>query len=59
MKKPTKEEIRDKFMQIETWAYRGKHLNEVVCPDNDKLKSCVRHMRHDLEDLEVMLGVED
>ena len=58
-RKPTKEEIRDKFMDIETWAHRARHINEVVLPDNDKLKSCIKYIRNDLLDLEIMLGVED
>jgi hypothetical protein len=49
----------NKFLQIESWAYRGRHLVESQSTVSDRLKECIKRIRHDLEDLEVMLGVDD
>ena len=54
-----KPDIINKFLQIESWAYRGRHLSETAMPDDDKLRKCLKRIRHDLEDLEVAFGVED
>lgn len=51
-----KNDLINKFLSIEQWAYRGRHLVEVM--DAEKLKNCCLRMRHNLEDLEVILKVD-
>jgi len=45
-----------KFLQIEQWAYRGRHLVEIM--DRDKMKFVCKRIRYDLEELEKMLKME-
>ena len=47
-----------KFLQIESWALKCRH-QYVETLNIEKLKYGVKMIRHDLEELEVMLGVED
>lgn len=42
-----------KFLQIEQWAYRGRHLVEIM--DRDKMKFVCKRIRYDLEELEEVL----
>lgn len=53
----SKNDLINKFLSIEQWAYRGRHLVEVM--DEEKLKNCCKRIRYNLEDLEVILKVED
>ena len=62
--KADKNNLINKFMQIEMLAHRmeemahiGRHLVESMSVD--KMILICKRIRHDLEDLEVMLGVED
>lgn len=48
--------IYDKFLNIEGWSYRGRHLIEKE--EMEKAKEACLHIRHDLEELEVLLKVE-
>jgi len=52
-----KDNLINKFLQIESLAYRGRHLVESM--STEKMKIICKRIRHDLEELEVMLGVED
>ncbi len=49
--------IYDKFLNIESWAYRGKHLIEKE--EIEKAKQTCRRIRHDLEELEVLLKIDE
>lgn len=50
-------DLINKFLTIEQWAYRARHLVETM--DVEKMKFSCKRIRYDLEDLEVMLGVGD
>lgn len=52
-----KSDVINKFLQIESWAYRGRHLVESASVD--KMKICLKRIRHDLEDLEIAFGVDE
>ena len=52
-----KDAVINKFMGIEEWAFRGRHLIERM--DKEKIKTCVRRIRLLTEELEVMMGMED
>ena len=52
-----KPDLINKFLQMESWAYRGRHLVEYA--NMDKLQMICKRIRKDLEDLEIMLGVDD
>lgn len=54
---PDRNALINKFLIIEEWAYRGRHLVEVM--NKEKLQTCCKRIRHDLEELEVILGIED
>ena len=47
--------IFDKFLSIESWAFRARHLAEKG--ELEKAKDACIHIRHDLEELEVLLKV--
>jgi hypothetical protein len=51
-----KADFISKFLQIEQWAYRGRHLVEIM--DRDKMKFVCKRIRYDLEELEEVLGKE-
>jgi len=51
-----KADFINKFLQIEQWAYRGRHLVEIM--DRDKMKFVCKRIRYDLEELEEVLGKE-
>jgi hypothetical protein len=55
----SKEDLIGKFIQIESWAFRARHLLESQSSSSDKILNCVKHIRHDLEELEIILKVED
>ena len=57
MTKLDKADFVNKFLQIEQWAHRGRHLVEIM--DKEKMRIACKRIKHDLEELEVMLGVED
>jgi hypothetical protein len=57
MSSPEKDTIINKFMCVEQWAYRGRHLVEIM--DKEKIKFACKRIRHDLEDLEVLIGIEE
>lgn len=46
----------NKFLTIEEWAHRGRHLVELM--NKEKLTFACERIRHDLEELEVMLGAD-
>lgn len=48
--------IYDKFLAIEGWAFRGRHLVEK--DEMEKVKEACLRIRNDLEELEVLLKVE-
>lgn len=48
--------IFDKFLNIEGWAYRGRHLVEKE--EMEKAKDACLRIKHDLEELEVLLRVD-
>ena len=52
-----KNNLINKFLQIEANAYRGRHLVETM--DKEGMIRSLKRIRHDLEELEVALGVED
>ncbi len=58
MSKLTKDDLVGKCLQIESWAYRMRHLIESQSEKSDKLVLCCKRIRADLEDLEVALGIE-
>ena len=49
-------DLVNKFLQIEQWAYRGRHLVEIM--DREKMRSVCKRIRHDLEELEEIFKVE-
>ena len=49
-------DLVNKFLQIEQWAYRGRHLVEIM--DKEKMRSVCKRIRHDLEELEEIFEVE-
>ena len=49
-----KNDLINKFLQIEQLAYRGRHLVEVMA--TDKMVVICRNIRRDLQDLEVEFG---
>ena len=46
----------DKFLSIESWAFRARHLVEKE--EMEKVKEAFLRIRHDLEELEVLLKIE-
>ena len=48
--------IFDKFLNIEGWAYRGRHLVEKQ--EMEKAREACKRIRYDLEELEVLLKVD-
>jgi hypothetical protein len=60
MTKLDKNTLINKFLQIEQLAYRGRHLVEILNDDHKaKIISTCKHIRHDLEELEVYFGIDD
>ena len=52
-----KNDLINKFLSIEQWAYRARHLVEIM--NEDKLRNSCKRIRHDLEELEIILRIED
>jgi hypothetical protein len=52
-----KNNLINKFLAIEQWAFRARHLVETM--NQGKLIFACKRIRHDLEDLEVILKVEN
>jgi hypothetical protein len=49
--------IFDKFLSIESWAFRARHLVEKG--EMEKAKQAYLRIRHDLEELGVLLKVNE
>ncbi len=49
--------IFDKFLCIEGWAYRCRHL--IKTGENDKIKQGYLRMRKDMAELAILLKVDD
>ena len=48
--------IYDKFLSVESWAFRARHLVEK--DEMEKAKQAYFRIRHDLEEIGVLLKVE-
>jgi len=51
-----KNNLINKFLQIEANAYRGRHLVETM--DKEGMIRAIKRIRHDLEELEIEFKVE-
>jgi hypothetical protein len=49
--------LYDKFLQIESWAYRGRHLVEKGLIE--KAREAARRIETDLQELKVLLKMPD
>ena len=47
----------DKFLSIESWAFRARHLVEK--DEMEKVKEAYFRIRHDLEEIGVLLKVDE
>ena len=55
----TKNNTINKFIQIESWAYQGRHMVDRSTPDYDRAVTAVKRIRNDLVELEALLKMED
>ena len=54
----TKNNVINKFIQIESWAYRGRHMVDRSTPDYDRAVLATKRIRNDLIELETLLKME-